>query len=221
MVKVPADAPLEILGPLGCGLQTGAGAAMRELACAPGSSILILGAGTVGMACIMGAAIQGCTTIIVSEPFANRREMALELGATHVIDPAAQDLVAAVAAIAPDGVNYAFDTTGNPQVIHGGILSLGIKGTIALAGIEADPLAHVPVTGDELRRRGISIRGGSEGDSDIASFIPQLLGLWREGRFPIEKLRHQQGSFRPACRKMPQARADPLTQVRPSHRRSG
>src|SRR5690606_30062083 len=85
VVKVPEDFPLELAGPLGCGIQTGTGGVMRSLACEAGSSILILGGGAVGLSAVMGAAVQGCETIIVLEPHAGRRKLALELGATHAL----------------------------------------------------------------------------------------------------------------------------------------
>ena len=102
VVRAPDDLPLEILGPLGCGVQTGAGAIMRSLACEPGSSVLVTGGGPVGLSAVMGAKIQGCGTIILLEPHTARRALALEFGATHIIDPAASpDLAVAVRAILP------------------------------------------------------------------------------------------------------------------------
>ena len=97
VVKVPDDLPLELMGPLGCGIQTGAGGVMRSLAAHKGSSILILGGGAVGLSAVMGAKIQGCAKIMILEPKAERRELAKELGATHAIDPAAEKDLAAAA----------------------------------------------------------------------------------------------------------------------------
>src|SRR5690606_35944525 len=108
VVKVPEGFPLELAGPLGCGIQTGAGGIMNSLACQKGSSVLILGGGAVGLSAVMGAVVQGCETIIVLEPHQGRRELARELGATHTLDPAeAKDLAAAVRAILPVGIDYA------------------------------------------------------------------------------------------------------------------
>src|SRR3546814_1980078 len=81
-----SEVALELLGPLGCGFQTGAGGVMNSLACPAGSSIAIFGGGPVGLAAVMGAVIQGCATIILVEPIAARRDIGQELGATHVID---------------------------------------------------------------------------------------------------------------------------------------
>jgi aryl-alcohol dehydrogenase len=123
VVKVDTSkVALELLGPLGCGFQTGAGGVMRSLACPAGSSIAIFGGGPVGLAAVMGAVIQGCATIILVEPIAVRRDIAQTLGATHVIDPAeAGDLTEALRAIVPAGLDFAFDTSGVVPVIEAGL----------------------------------------------------------------------------------------------------
>lgn len=188
VVKVPDDVPLELMGPLGCGVQTGAGGVMRSLACEAGSSILILGGGAVGLSAVMGAVIQGCSTIIILEPHASRRALALELGATHVIDPAvAPDLAAAVRAILPEGVDYAFDTTGIPPLLQATMACLGSHGVFGIVGIAP---AGTPVPGDlmSLVTFGHTIKGIIEGDSEPDVFIPQMIDLYKEGRLPFDRL---------------------------------
>ncbi len=188
VVKVPDDVPLELMGPLGCGIQTGAGGVMRSLACEEGSSILIIGGGAVGLSAVMGASIQGCGAIIVLEPHPARRALALELGATHAIDPAANpDLIAAVRAILPDGVDYAFDTTGIPALLNA---TMGCLGSHAVFGIVGIAPPGTPVPGDlgTLMTYGHSIKGIIEGDSEPDVFIPQLIELYRAGRLPFDRL---------------------------------
>ena len=89
VVKVRKDVPLELLGPLGCGIQTGAGAVLNSLRPAAGSSIVVFGTGSVGMSAVMAARIAGCTTIIAVDIRSNRLDVARELGATHTINPEA------------------------------------------------------------------------------------------------------------------------------------
>lgn len=188
VLKLPADIPFEIAAPLGCGVQTGAGGVMLALACKPGSSLLITGGGAVGLSAVMGAVIQACGTIIVVEPHMARRELALELGATHVIDPiATPDLAAAVRAIRPQGVDQAFDTTGRPDTLKAIMACLGPKGVLAVVGI---PPPGTPLPGDmgTVLTLGQTVRGVIEGDSDPDVFIPQLIDHWRAGRLPLEKL---------------------------------
>jgi aryl-alcohol dehydrogenase len=188
VVKISDEVPLEIAGPLGCGVQTGAGAVMRVLSCDPGSSILVLGGGTVGLSAVLGARVQGCSTIIVVEPHAARRTLASELGATHVIDPAvAIDLSAAVRAIAPEGVNFAVDTSGVPKVQSAAMACLAHRGVLGLVAISPP---GTPVPGDlmSLTISGQSVKGIIEGDSDPDVFIPELISLYLEGRFPFDRL---------------------------------
>ncbi|MCW3039146.1 MAG: Aryl-alcohol dehydrogenase [Solirubrobacterales bacterium] len=188
VVKVDPDLPIELLGPLGCGIQTGAGSVMNVFACPPGSSLLVLGGGPVGLAAVMGAVVQGCGTIVVSEPFASRRELALKLGATHVLDPAAGPLDEQVRALLPAGVDYAFDTTGSVPVLEAVIASMAHRGTIGLVGVPKDFADSLPVNLITAMVLGLTVRGIVEGDSDPMTFIPRMLELYREGRFPFDEM---------------------------------
>lgn len=188
LVKVPDDLPLELIGPLGCGIQTGAGGVMRSLACEAGSSLLITGGGPVGLSAVMGGRIQGCSTIILIEPHAERRALALEFGATHVIDPAASpDLVAAVRAILPKGVDYAFDTTGVPAVLAAVPGTLASKGVFGIVGI-SPPGTPTPGDLNTVMTFGHTIKGVIEGDSDPDTFLPQLMEHWRRGELPFDRM---------------------------------
>lgn len=188
VVKVPDSVPLELIGPLGCGVQTGFGGVIRSLEAEAGSSILILGGGAVGLSAVMGAKVQQCGTIIVLEPHAARREMALELGATHVIDPAESPVLAdAVRAIAPMGVDYALDTTGIPDVLKATIACLGSKAVFGIIGVA--PFG-TPVPGEigDLITHGYTIKGIVEGDSDPDEFIPEMIEHYQAGRMPFDKM---------------------------------
>ena len=96
IVKVRKDVPVEILGPLGCGIRTGAGAVMNTLRPNPGASIAIFGVGPVGMSAVLAAVVCGCTTIIAVDIIADRLEKAKEFGATHIINANETDPVEAI-----------------------------------------------------------------------------------------------------------------------------
>jgi len=188
LVKLPDDAPVELMGPLGCGVQTGAGGVMNSLAARAGSSILITGGGSVGLSAVMGAKIQGCATIILVEPMASRRDLAMEFGATHTIDPGAgPSLPEAVRAIVPLGVDYAFDTTGVPSVLTQVVNCLGSKGVFGIVGV-APPGTPVPGDLTQTITFGHTIKGIIEGDSDPDVFIPQLIEHWKAGRLPFDRM---------------------------------
>lgn len=188
VVKAPDIMPLELLGPLGCAVQTGAGGVMRSLACERGSSLLVTGGGPVGLSAIMGAQIQGCATVILVEPHAARRALALEFGATHVIDPAASpDLAAAVRVILPQGVDYAFDTTGAPAIQSAVIDALAPKGVYGMVGV-APRGTPMPGFANPLITYGHTIKGIIEGDSDPDAFLPELMALHLQGRLPFDRM---------------------------------
>lgn len=187
IVKIDESVPIEIMGPLGCGIQTGVGAVMRSLKAHEGSSILICGAGTVGLSAVMGANIQNCATIIVVDPMASRRELALSLGATHCLNPTTDTNIAeAVRKIVSHGVDYAIDATGIASVQASALASLGSRGVLGLVGVSPP---ETPLPGDigMMINSGLTIKGIMEGDSDPDTFIPELLEYYKAGRLPFDK----------------------------------
>jgi aryl-alcohol dehydrogenase len=188
VVKLPEGAPLDIVGPLGCGIQTGAGAVMRSFAAPAGSSLVVLGAGSVGLSAVLGAVVRELAHILVVEPHASRRELALELGATHAIDPAPGDLTEQIRAVVPDGVDYVFDTTGRPDVIEAATAGLTNRGTLGIVGVPSDPAAAISLNIIQTMVQGLTVKGIVEGDSDPDVFIPELLALHAAGRFPFDKM---------------------------------
>lgn len=117
VVKVDRDVDLALLGPLGCGIQTGAGTILSYFKPEFGSTIAIYGAGAVGLSGIMAAKIAGCKTIIAVDLHENRLELAKELGATHVINGKTSDVVKEIKEITNGGTHYALETTGVPVVV--------------------------------------------------------------------------------------------------------
>lgn len=183
-----AALPVELLGPLGCGIQTGAGAVLRSMDCEAGTSIAVFGGGPVGLAAIMAARHRGCDPIVLVEPVAARREMALGLGATHVIDPAAGVVSEAIRAILPGGLDYALETSGREAVVDTAIAALASRGLLGLVGVPPRPESSFSANLASLITFGHRIHGIIEGDSNPRDFIPELVRLQREGAFPFEKL---------------------------------
>jgi Zn-dependent alcohol dehydrogenase len=187
-VKVDRALPLELLGPLGCGIQTGAGAVMNSLKLRAGRSIVIFGAGAVGMSAVMAAKALGAGSIIVIEPNAARRKLAAELGATVTLDPRdGSDTLAAIKAGGGAGVDYALDTTGIPALANMATDALLPNGMLGLLGFPP-PDAQMPMNMMSLFTRGIGVKFIVEGDSDPQVFIPQLIALYQAGKLPLEKL---------------------------------
>lgn len=188
VIKLPADADLTIAGPLGCGIQTGAGAVMNSFDAQAGEALLVMGGGSVGLSGMLAGAARNLATIIVVEPVAARRELALELGATHVIDPAAGPVSEQVRAIVPAGVDYVLDTTANAAVLGEAFASLAHRGTIGLIGVPSDPEAVMAVPMIPAQVLGARVIGIVEGDSNPDEFIPELMALHAAGKFPYDRL---------------------------------
>ena len=161
---------------------------MRSMGCEPGSSLLVTGGGSVGLSGVLGAVVREVGTIIVVDPIAARRGLALELGATHVIDPADGPVSEQVRAIRPEGVDYALDTTAIDAVLTEVLASLGQLGTLGMVGVPSNPEAVLSVGLIEMQARGLRLMGIVEGDSDPDTFLPELVELYQAGRFPFDRL---------------------------------
>ena len=179
LVKVPADLDLEMLAPLGCGMQTGAGTVMNSLKVPAGSSIAIFGTGSVGLAAVMAARIVGADPIIAVDVKRKRLELALELGATHTLLNRRANIPARIADIAGNSVDYALEITGSPEMYQAAVEALKPHGIVAtFAGGSAN---------DSLPegKREISI---IQGDAVPQRFIPRLIELYLNGQFPFDRL---------------------------------
>jgi aryl-alcohol dehydrogenase len=188
IVKVNPDVPLEMLGPMGCGMQTGAGAVLNELRPEPGSSLVVFGAGAVGSAAIMAARIAGCTTVIAVDLHDSRLKLAAEIGAGHTVNAAETDVVERLLEITDgEGVNYALDTTAVPSVLTQAARALSIRGTLALVGAAA-PGTEVTFEIGQSLIKGWTFRTIIQGSSVPQVFIPRLVELWQQGRFPFDRL---------------------------------
>jgi aryl-alcohol dehydrogenase len=183
VVVVDKGLPLEKLGPLGCGIQTGAGSTLVALDVQPGRSIVVFGAGAVGLAAIMGAAVADAATIIAVDLHKHRLDLALELGATHVIDGAADDVVGQIHGLTGGGAHYAIDTTGVPAVMTNALAGLRLGGVAGFVGIQVGDLVL-----DGAALIGKTAIGILEGNTDPHTFIPRMLELWQAGRFPFDRL---------------------------------
>lgn len=187
VVKVSKTVPLELLGPLGCGITTGAGTVLNVLEPAAGSSIVIFGAGAVGNAALLAAVVAECAAIIMVDVVPHRLELAGSLGATHVINGLEEDPVARIKEITGLGAQYAIDTTGNPRVFRQMVDALAPQGTAALVGAAA-PGTEATVDIGAFLVNSPTVTAVIEGDAVPQAFIPHLVQLYEAGRFPFDKL---------------------------------
>ncbi|MBW8483076.1 NAD(P)-dependent alcohol dehydrogenase [Actinomadura parmotrematis] len=184
-VPVDDDLPLELLGPLGCGMQTGAGSVLISLGVRAGDGIAVFGAGAVGLAAVMAAHLAGATRIAAVDLNPARLDLARGLGATHALNGADPDLLRQLKAITGGaGFEHALDTTAVPEVVATAVAALRTTGTCGLVGVGARPYTLDP----GLMLSGRTVRGIIEGDAVPQRFIPKLIELWRQGRFPFDRL---------------------------------
>jgi len=185
VVKIRRDAPIEMLGPLGCGLQTGAGAVLNVMQPAAGQSIAVYGVGGVGLAGLMAARIAGCDPIIAVDPLPSRLALARELGATHTLESRGAETLGEIRKIT-GGTDFALETSAVPAVFR-----LAVDG---LRGLGSCILVGSARAGTEVNfempwlQGGRTVRGVIQGDSRPRDFIPRLVDLFMAGRMPLDQL---------------------------------
>jgi aryl-alcohol dehydrogenase len=186
VVRVSKDAPLEKLAPLGCGVQTGAGGVMNSLKVRPGTSIAIFGMGSVGLSAVMAARVVGSTTIVAIDVTQERLRTAKKLGATHIVNSRKADPVEEVRKITGGGAKYSLECTGIPDVLSQSLDCLAMTGECGLIGVA--PFGSRVSLDCQNILNGRTIRGIVEGDSIPEIFIPQLIDLYTQGRFPLDAI---------------------------------
>ncbi|MGI5380180.1 NAD(P)-dependent alcohol dehydrogenase [Streptomyces sp. CA-251387] len=187
LVKVDPEVPLASIAPLGCGVQTGVGAVWNVLKPVTGSTVVVLGAGAVGLSAVMAAALTPATTIVAVDRVGERLSLAKELGATHTVNAAEADLGDALAVITGgQGADGVVETTGNVAVLRQGVDALAARGTLVVVG--------APPFGTEVALDVNGLLGGKQvvgltlGDAETQTFIPSLVRLVKEGRLPLHRL---------------------------------
>jgi aryl-alcohol dehydrogenase len=184
-VKVDQAVDLALLGPLGCGIQTGAGTVLNALRPEFGSAIAVYGCGAVGLSAIMAAQIAGCPQIFAVDVHDSRLDLARQLGATHAFNGQQVDVVKEIKTASGGGTRYAVETTGVPSVVRQALQALRPLGRAAIVGVTPEMSLDVH---NDLMAAGKAMIGVIEGDSVPRVFIPQLIAHYQAGRFPFDRL---------------------------------
>ena len=186
-IKVEDDTPLEIACVIGCAVQTGVGAVLNTAKVEEGATVLVMGLGGIGISIVQGARLANAARIIVSDPVAERRDYAARFGATDILDPNRDDVVAnAIELTSGVGVDYAFDGAGSASLISAGLQASRIGGTTVMVGAAMDAL-EIPLPAmflaQEKKLIG-SLLGSCNGHYDVTRF----LALWRKGALDLESM---------------------------------
>ncbi len=186
-IRIDPDVPLDVACVIGCAVQTGVGAAINTVSIEPGDSVLVLGAGGIGVSIVQGAGISGAARIIVSDPSESRREQALRFGATHVVDPTGDDVVAVTMGLTGIGADVAFDAVGSAALVQTAMDATRNGGTTVMVGaapVDDSVAVSAALTMFTEKRLVGSLLGSCWAPRDI----PRLVELWRSGRLDLESM---------------------------------
>ena len=184
-VKMDKDLPIEKLGPLGCGVVTGAGGVIEALKVGFGDTIAVFGTGGVGLSAVMAARLVGAKRIVAVDLVPERLELARELGATDTILASEEGVAEKIRATTGRGVDFSFNTTTVPAAHTWALECLAMNGT---AGFVAAPRGEWAPRMFAMLAGGKQLRGILGGDAHPGLFIPRLAEYWRQGRFPFDRL---------------------------------
>ncbi|WAH55392.1 NAD(P)-dependent alcohol dehydrogenase [Pseudomonas silvicola] len=188
-IKLHPQLPLDVMAPLGCGVLTGAAAVLNTLQPRPGSSLVLFGAGAVGLSALMAAKIAGCSRLIVVDKISARLQVARDLGATHVVDASEANTMATIRELTGGGADYVVEASGVPKVMELAIEAVGQGGSVAIVGM-AGSQATVNFNPVTLQSKGANIKGCMlAGENSVPEpFIRKLIEFWKSGQLPIEKM---------------------------------
>jgi aryl-alcohol dehydrogenase len=176
-----------MLGAMACGVQTGAGAVFNAMKPAPGESIVVFGVGGVGLSALMAAKLAGCDPIIAVDIAESRLALARLLGATHTLNHSGRDdIVAAIRKITGYGAKFTVETSARPEILREAVEALMPLGTAVLLG-SARKGTEVSIEMPFLQD-GRAVRGVIQGWSEPKVFLPYLVDLMMEGKFPADRL---------------------------------
>jgi aryl-alcohol dehydrogenase len=187
VVPIESDLPPEMLAAIPCGVQTGAGAMINTFGVQEGESVIVFGAGTVGLSAVMAARMIGADTIICVDLLQNRLDLAMDLGATHVLNVNDDEIPSRVKEILPRGAQYAFDASATVAALEAAMQCIGQGGRIAIVSFPEGG-KKFPFTTRDLFVRVGSLQATIQGHSVPRRFLPKLIEWQRKGLFPYEKL---------------------------------
>jgi Zn-dependent alcohol dehydrogenase len=187
LVKIDSSFPLPLAALFGCAVMTGVGAVVNTARVPPGSSVAVFGLGGVGLSAVMGAQVAGANPIIALDRLDSKLDLAREVGATHVINVDNDEPVSAIRDLIGDGVEYAFESVGNEQVLIQAYGATRCGGTTVTVGLPApNKMFSIPALSITAEER--TIKGSYMGSCVPRRDIPRFIELYRAGKLPVEKL---------------------------------
>ncbi len=187
-IPIRKDVPLAVAALVGCAVMTGYGAVVNRARVKAGSTVLIYGAGGVGLSAVMAAALSGALDVVAVDPVASKRELALELGATVALDPNVDDVTDRLRSMTHgDGADYSFEAAGRPELVRAAFETTRRGGTVVAVGVPG-PQAEVSLPGPDLVRHEKIVTGSLYGSCRPSQDMPRVLDLFAEGKLPLDRL---------------------------------
>lgn len=184
-VPVREDVPLAVAALVGCAVMTGYGAVVNRAHVEPGATVVVFGAGGVGLSAVMAARLSGAENIVAVDPVASKRELATEVGATHVVDPVAGGPGELLASLTRgEGADVAIESAGRPELVAEAFEVTRRGGTVVCVGIPSAE-ARVSLPGPALVRHEKIVTGSLYGSCRPRLDMPKILDLYAEGRLPL------------------------------------
>jgi Zn-dependent alcohol dehydrogenase len=179
---------MEVAALVGCAVMTGVGAVVNTARVTPGAAVLVVGAGGVGLSCVMGAALVGAHPIIVADLVDAKLETAMDFGATHAVNARTHDIVEGVRELTNgEGVDFSFEAIGRPDTMTQAFRSLRLGGTATAVGI-APAGSELSISAGELVYQEKTLKGSYYGSTRPQADMPRLLQLYRSGKLPIDRM---------------------------------
>ena len=185
-VAISKEMPMDRAALLGCAVITGAGSVFNDSKLKPGESIAVIGAGGIGLAAINAARIAGAGQIIAIDPVPEKRSLATKMGATHVFDAGADDLVKQVLAQSDGGVHYAIEAVGRSETAELAWNILRRGGTATVLGMIA-PGKRVSIPGHTFLT-GKKLQGSLLGSTQFPIDMPRLVDMYLDGRLDLDTM---------------------------------
>lgn len=187
LTPIPAEMPLREAALLGCAVPTGLGAVLNTAQPRPGQSLVVFGAGGIGLCAVAGAAISGCTPVVAVDVLEPKLELARRMGATHCVNAAGGDALAAIRGLCPGGADFAVEATGRPAVMLQALQSVRAQGGAAVVIGNAHFGEKLELDPRELNM-GKRLLGTWGGDNVPDRDYPRYCKLWLAGRLDLAPL---------------------------------
>jgi S-(hydroxymethyl)glutathione dehydrogenase / alcohol dehydrogenase len=185
-VAISPDMPLDKAAVIGCAVTTGAGAIFNTCKLVPGETVAVIGCGGVGLATINAAKIAGAGRIIAADPLPEKRELALKLGATDVIDTGSDKPAEQIVALTKGGVDHAIEAVGRPQSAALATAVLRRGGTATILGMM--PLGERVSLGAMDLLGGKKLQGALMGGNRFPVDIPRLVDFYLRGMLDLDSI---------------------------------